>query len=233
MTPGNRPEEEAAAQLKNDVEAQGLLVDELHIDRGYIKSPRTPDGESFRDRKVAPTTSKSGTERWAQDRERFLLTGGAEKAKAKTKIKEVPTLAEFEPRFIEQYAIANRLKPSTVDTYRTRLRLQLLPTLGAVRLNAIDKSEEQRLKAALAELDPPGPHPPAHVLLASRDAGRAGEGDPRAGRAHRPEHDDALHAPFPRFAAGRDRPAGAARAGSQNSAIGVVRKSNRSELKVN
>jgi hypothetical protein len=83
---------------------------------------RTPDGESFRDRRVAPTSSKSGTERWAQDRERFLLTGGAEKAKTKTKIKEVPTLAEFEPRFIEQYAIANRLKPSTVDTYRTRLR---------------------------------------------------------------------------------------------------------------
>lgn len=113
---------------------------------------RTPDGESFRDRRVAPTSSKSGTERWAQDRERFLLTGGAEKAK--TKIKEVPTLAEFEPRFIEQYAIANRLKPSTVDTYRSRLRLQLLPTLGAVRLNAIDKSAEQRLKASLAELDP-------------------------------------------------------------------------------
>jgi hypothetical protein len=39
VTPANRPEAEAAAQLKKDVEAQGLRIDELHIDRGYIKSP--------------------------------------------------------------------------------------------------------------------------------------------------------------------------------------------------
>ena len=39
VTPGNQPEEEAAAQLKQDIEAQGLRLGELHIDRGYIKSP--------------------------------------------------------------------------------------------------------------------------------------------------------------------------------------------------
>ena len=39
VTPANKPEEEAAARLKQDIEAQGLRLGELHIDRGYIKSP--------------------------------------------------------------------------------------------------------------------------------------------------------------------------------------------------
>ena len=39
VTPGNKPEEEAAARLKRDIEAQGLQLGELHIDRGYIRSP--------------------------------------------------------------------------------------------------------------------------------------------------------------------------------------------------
>ena len=39
VTPANKPEEEAAARLKRDIEAQGLRLGELHIDRGYIKSP--------------------------------------------------------------------------------------------------------------------------------------------------------------------------------------------------
>jgi hypothetical protein len=39
VTPANKPEEEAAARLKQDIEAQGLRVGELHIDRGYIRSP--------------------------------------------------------------------------------------------------------------------------------------------------------------------------------------------------
>lgn len=39
VTPANKPEEEAAARLKQDIEGQGLSLGELHIDRGYIKSP--------------------------------------------------------------------------------------------------------------------------------------------------------------------------------------------------
>src|SRR5258708_18045166 len=39
VTPANKPEEEAAARLKRDIESQGLRVGELHIDRGYIRSP--------------------------------------------------------------------------------------------------------------------------------------------------------------------------------------------------
>lgn len=39
VTPANRPEEEAAPDLKADVERQGQSIEELHIDRGYIGSP--------------------------------------------------------------------------------------------------------------------------------------------------------------------------------------------------
>jgi len=39
VTPANRPEEEAAADLKADIERQGNDIDELFIDRGYINSP--------------------------------------------------------------------------------------------------------------------------------------------------------------------------------------------------
>lgn len=39
VTPANRPEEEGAAPLKQDIERQGLSIAELHIDRGYVNSP--------------------------------------------------------------------------------------------------------------------------------------------------------------------------------------------------
>ena len=39
ITPANRPEEEAAANMKADIDAQGASIAELQIDRGYITSP--------------------------------------------------------------------------------------------------------------------------------------------------------------------------------------------------
>ena len=38
ITPANRPEEEAAPLLQRDIELQGLSIDELYIDRGYINA---------------------------------------------------------------------------------------------------------------------------------------------------------------------------------------------------
>jgi hypothetical protein len=52
VTPANRPEEEGAAPLKQDIERQGMSIAELHIDRGYVNSPivdevRQRGGEVF------------------------------------------------------------------------------------------------------------------------------------------------------------------------------------------
>jgi hypothetical protein len=43
ITPANRPEEEAAPALKQDIEIQGFEISELNIDRGYIGSPIVDD----------------------------------------------------------------------------------------------------------------------------------------------------------------------------------------------
>src|SRR5258708_247523 len=39
VTPANRPEEEAAAPIRDDIEAQGFKLVELNIDRAYVNSP--------------------------------------------------------------------------------------------------------------------------------------------------------------------------------------------------
>lgn len=42
VTPANRPEEEAAPELEQDILRQGLKIQELHIDRGYINANTVP-----------------------------------------------------------------------------------------------------------------------------------------------------------------------------------------------
>ena len=113
-----------------------------------------PDGESFRERVCAPTTSESGARRWGEKREAALLSAGkaALMPKVVVETREVPTLEEFYPRFIDGYAIANRQKASTIATKKRILRLHLIPTLGKLRLDAIDDESVQHLKAKLESL---------------------------------------------------------------------------------
>ena len=68
---------------------------------------RSPDGRRQRDRKVLRGTSKSAAQRWGQAHERDLLINGPI-----VKSKEAPTLEAFASRFIDDYAVANRQKPS-------------------------------------------------------------------------------------------------------------------------
>ena len=48
---------------------------------------------------------------------------------------EVPTLKKFGPRFLEDYAEANRQKPSGVAAKETILRVHLEPLLGDKKLD--------------------------------------------------------------------------------------------------
>lgn len=43
VTPANRPEEEGAVPIQNDIERQGFAIAELHIDRAYVNSPTVDD----------------------------------------------------------------------------------------------------------------------------------------------------------------------------------------------
>src|SRR5687767_8253082 len=89
-----------------------------------------PDGMPLRERKAFRTASKSTAQRWGQERERHLLVNGLPKLP-----KEVPTLEEFAPRFLDRHARANRQKPSGIAAKETILNRHLIPMLGNRRLD--------------------------------------------------------------------------------------------------
>lgn len=103
-----------------------------------------PDGTKKRERRRAPVSSKSDAHRWALSRERELVRHGPAPAK-----RDVPTLAEFMPRFLDGYARANRQKPSGIAAKETILRIHLVPALGRKHLDQISNEDIQHLKAKL------------------------------------------------------------------------------------
>jgi integrase len=109
-----------------------------------------PDGNKLRERRQAPVAGKTAALRWAQERERVLLKEGKPDRQSLT-TKEVPTLKEFAPRFLEGYVRANQHKPSGIAAKEAILRLHLLPPFGGRRLDEITTEDVQRLKAVLAK----------------------------------------------------------------------------------
>src|SRR5438128_12499598 len=85
---------------------------------------RLPNGSRYRERRVISHSSKSAALRWGQDRERYVLQHGPAEPK-----KEVPTLEEFAPRFLDGHARANRQKPSGIAATGMILRVHLIPCL--------------------------------------------------------------------------------------------------------
>src|SRR5438552_1285650 len=102
---------------------------------------RLPNGSWHRERRRAPASGRSAAQRWGEDRERHLLQHGLPQPK-----KEVPTLAEFNDRFLDGHARANRQKPSGIAAKETILNVHLVPLLGTKRLDAITSEDVQRLK---------------------------------------------------------------------------------------
>lgn len=113
-----------------------------------------PDGTDIRERKKAPSLSKTAALRWAEARERVLLVEGKPKPVKKEEVQETPTLREFAPRFVDGYAKANRLKPSGVAGKKSILSVHLIPLLGDKKLDAIQTEDVQHLKSALVERAP-------------------------------------------------------------------------------
>jgi integrase len=113
-----------------------------------------PDGARFRERLRSPLSGKSATQRWAEAREMELLRAGRIALEPPTPAKEVPTIKEFEPRFIDGYARANRQKASTVASKQHIMRLHLGPALGHKRLDAISNEDVAQLKSSLGKYNP-------------------------------------------------------------------------------
>src|SRR5215472_9891304 len=110
---------------------------------------RLPDGTIHRERRRTSISSKSAARRAGEARERYLSLHGLARPK-----KEVPTLDEFAPRFLDDHARANRQKPSGIAAKETILRVHLVPTLGTRRLDTITNEHVQRLKSQLSDKAP-------------------------------------------------------------------------------
>jgi integrase len=125
---------------------------------------RLDDGQRYRERRKAPVKSKSAAQRWGEKRERYLLKHGpnhtpsarasstAPELGSKPIKKEVPTFAEFAPRFIEGHAKANRHKPSSIETAQKNLRAHIVPEFGDKRLDELTQEDVQRFKGQRANL---------------------------------------------------------------------------------
>src|SRR6185503_7928197 len=81
---------------------------------------RLSSGKRHRERRRLSIPSKSAAQRWGQDRERHLLQHGPLQPN-----KEVPTIEQFAPRFLDGHARANRQKPSGIAAKETILRFHL------------------------------------------------------------------------------------------------------------
>ena len=113
-----------------------------------------PDDSEHRERRKAPVSTKSAAQRWGADRERqfyYELTHPHLYTKHK---KEVPTLGEFAPRFLDGHPRANRHKPSGIAAKELILRVHLVPALGRRKLDAIKTEDVQRLKHELQAKSP-------------------------------------------------------------------------------
>ena len=73
-----------------------------YVDGGWEVDIRIslPDGSVIRERRKAPTASKSAAQRWAEARERVLLVNG-KPDRVKEVLRPPTTLREFAPRFLE------------------------------------------------------------------------------------------------------------------------------------
>lgn len=115
---------------------------------------RGPAG-NIRERRNVPKeiTSESGAKRWANERARYLIMHGLVDEPV-----EAPLFSDFSARWLKEYARAEGLKPSTVDTYERHVRVHLVPALPGMRLDDIDEPAIQRVKLAIEDYSPKTRH---------------------------------------------------------------------------
>jgi integrase len=102
------------------------------------------DGRRERVRKVSPVQTRRGAEVYERKLRAELLSPSPRK-------KEVPTLQEFAPRFIEGYAKANRQKASGIRAKESIIATHLAPMFGKTPLDQITDERVSRLKGKLRD----------------------------------------------------------------------------------
>ena len=116
------------------------------ISRWYVDFVfRHPDGRKERVREISPIQTKVGAEEYERKLRSEMLNPSPVR-------KEYPTLERFiEDHWWPTYPAAAGNRPSTIREKRKHLDLHILPVLGRVRLNEIDKRKVDAFFASLAE----------------------------------------------------------------------------------
>lgn len=113
---------------------------------------RWPEDRTWhRERVKSPVSSKSGSQRWGEERERALLRAGKAALNPPPEPKEVQkhvqTVREFAPEYIAKHHEANLRKRSTVTTVEKVLRLHLIPFIGELPLDQVTNEAVANLRA--------------------------------------------------------------------------------------
>lgn len=106
-------------------------------------------GETIRERKNSPFTSKVATREAAETRALELAKNGKQKAPAA--IATIPTLAEAEERFVEEYSKGKQQAHSTIVKKRSVFKNHLVPALGTKRLDEITTGDVDALVSSLTK----------------------------------------------------------------------------------
>lgn len=105
-----------------------------------------PDGSRLRERRKSPVDSRSGSRRWGELRARELIQNGTTRPR-----KEVPTLEQFWPRFIDGHCRANKHKPSGMAGKQAVFRNHLGPMFARKRLDQFVQEDVAQLKRRLVD----------------------------------------------------------------------------------
>jgi len=106
-----------------------------------------PDGHAQRFRRLDAKWTQRDAEQWERDLSHRVRSGTYGKEAQQADVKRVPTLAEFETRFMT-YA-ENNNKPSTITVKGQHLRDHIIPAFGSWRLDAIRPADVEDFKAKL------------------------------------------------------------------------------------
>lgn len=123
-----------SVRLRKWKDTNGKMMQQWQVDFLY----RYPDGRRERVRAFSPVNSRVGAEEY----ERECRIAMAEKGKI---VKQVPTLAQFERRYVEWSELHN--KPSQVYAKRLVLKNHLLPAFGPVPMDRIRYADVEAFKA--------------------------------------------------------------------------------------
>lgn len=114
------------------------------------------NGKEIRRRWRSPMPSRTATERWAREKAKAFLVrpeAPAEEEEAKEEpTPAVPLFRDYAVRFIDEYVIANRQSPATLEGRLQANRKHLVPLLGDVPIDEIGPPQYQLVKAARPRL---------------------------------------------------------------------------------